>query len=124
MNGGNAVVVSITSGQTLKEAIVKACNENPAVVSNPVWDTDYPEYLTSLKVGTTTYTNRDTYIENEPYEGWTTYEGSSWMFFYDIPTNTPASISNYPGDTLGGTAVTANTILTLSFEDIVMSWQG
>lgn len=124
LNGGNAVNVTVTSGQTLKEAIIKGCAEKPETMSNPVWDTDYPVYLTSLKVAGQTYTNKDTYYENDPSEGWTTYEGSSWMFFYDIPGNTPASTNSYPWDTLGEKTVTANVTITLSFEDITMSWQG
>lgn len=114
LNGGTPVLVSVPSGATLKDAIDTACATTGSAITNAGWTSGM--YLNSLTVNGTPYTEYGSYPNNH------TYIGSSWMYFNDVPANTPATINNYPATALSVATVTGNTTITLSFESMIYTW--
>lgn len=86
---------------------------------------EYAKALNSITVGTTGYVNHGDY--NETY---TSYTGTSWMWFYGAPAEMPALSINYPTEYLSQVTVgdlltdDSDTVydFTLSFETETMTW--
>lgn len=122
LNGGVPLTIVVNSGTNLKGAINGLCNQTNPVISNSVWGNNDGEYLTSLKVGTTTFTNNDNFYYNTPSVGLTTYIGSSWMYFEGTPNNIPETTYIYPDVSLYNRTVLSNVTITLSFENQTFVW--
>ena len=120
LNGGNYIDVDVNANSSLKAAIIKACNENPTVMSSPAWV--YDEYLSSLTVNGSTLTNHDEFYYDDPEVGMTTYVGDSWMYFFGVPSSIPATTYVYPSVSLLNATVTSNVTITLSFESQTFTW--
>lgn len=116
------IVVTVTSGQTLKDAVNAACTQTGSVITTPVWKTDDPHYLISLTVDGTAYDNMDEFTYDSPEEGMATYEGLSWMYFDGTPDDMPASSYSYPEVSLGNRVVSADMSITLSYEYLIYIW--
>lgn len=114
---GNFTVTGVTSGTTLKTLLHNKCQESGSIVTNDVWNTYYPIYLSSLRVNGVTKAENYDILVDYPEEGTNTYYGYSWMFFYG--TTTPTHTVDYPdgtNNTLGTKTVEENMVVTLSYE--------
>ena len=121
-NNGQPVTVTVNDGATLKDAINIACNTPGSYISNVVWNTDFPEFLTALSLDEEVRQNQDNYIYDYPEVGKTTYQGLSWMYFNGNPSMMPASSYTYPDVSLGAKIVTEDTTITLSYESLTFVW--
>jgi hypothetical protein len=117
------IQVTVTSGETLKDAIDDAAAQAGSPISNPAWVSgQYLEALTIDAVGDP-YENIDTFSYDDPAPGYATYEGLSWMYFLGGPADMPASSYSYPSVSLGNYTVNQNTAITLSYEYLIYIWQ-
>jgi hypothetical protein len=117
------IQVTVTSGETLKDAIDDAATQAGSPISAPSWVSgQYLEALTIDAVGDP-YENIDTFSYDDPAPGYATYEGLSWMYFLGGPDDMPASSYSYPSVSLGNYTVNQNTAITLSYEYLIYIWQ-
>ncbi|MCM1149306.1 MAG: hypothetical protein NC319_04330 [Butyricicoccus sp.] len=121
-NQDSPIVVTVDDGQTLKDAINKACAQSGSVITNPVWKSTDNQYLISLNVLGAAYENYDTYEYDTPEVGKTTYEGLSWMYFIGAPEDMLASSYDYPDVSLGRAEVKSDVTFTLSYEYLTYVW--
>jgi hypothetical protein len=117
------IQVTVTSGETLKDAIDDAAAQTGSPISDPAWVSgQYLDSLTINEVGVP-YESQDSYSYDDPAPGYATYEGLSWMYFLGDPDDMPASSYSYPSVSLGNYTVNQNTAITLSYEYLIYIWQ-
>lgn len=116
------IIVYVSEGETLKDAINAACEQTDSIISAPIWKADDSQYLISLSVAGTPYDNQDSFTYDAPSVGQATYEGFSWMYFDGTPDDMPASSYTYPDVSLGNRVVTNNMTITLSYEYLTYIW--
>lgn len=118
-------VEDVNPNGTYKDALVKA--EEDELIET-TWDSNYPEYLTSLRVLKNGYAKVNNGANHDPiYDGSTmtgaTWIGSSWMWY---PGNNLKLVdtSSYPQTTLAGTKVpsTDEFSLVLSYDTTHFKW--
>ena len=139
---GSPIEVTANENESLEAVIKRAVTNEGNLLTASAWhEVDVVAYnpetgnyeatgekaqaLDSLTYGGTTYLNVGSY--NETY---TSYTGTSWMWFYGAPAEMPALSINYPTDYLS--QVTVGDLLTdendtvydftLSYETETMTW--
>lgn len=113
------VVVTVNAGDTLKDAIIAAA----AVTGSPIGTSTWTgEFLVSMYFNNEIYENEDNFYYDDETNEWV-YVGTSWMYFFGDPASIPASVYDYPIETLGGYEVEEDTTITLSYETLEYRWQ-